>query len=126
MGRFQALTPARSRKIVQRRIAGLIMNTNEVDQKIEGKMRSAGMAPPTIAAFLNAVHQVMAGETGLLPESSVAPIDSLPALNDFQRTNTSSELLKQLAIIKLNGGLGTSMGLERAKSLIRVKGEDTF
>ena len=29
-------------------------------------------------------------------------------------------------VIKLNGGLGTGMGLEKAKSLLPVKGDQTF
>lgn len=29
-------------------------------------------------------------------------------------------------MLKLNGGLGTSMGLDKAKSLLTVKGKDTF
>lgn len=29
-------------------------------------------------------------------------------------------LLKETAVLKLNGGLGTSMGLEKAKSLLEV------
>ncbi len=102
------------------------MNANDLVRQIETKMRSAGIAPPTIAAFLNAVHQVKAGETGLLPESSIVPVESLPKLNEVQKGKPAPSLLKQLAVIKLNGGLGTSMGLDRAKSLIRVKGEDTF
>ena len=30
------------------------------------------------------------------------------------------DLLRQTAVLKLNGGLGTSMGLEKAKSLLEV------
>lgn len=29
-------------------------------------------------------------------------------------------------VLKLNGGLGTSMGLDKAKSLLPVKGDDSF
>ena len=29
-------------------------------------------------------------------------------------------------MLKLNGGLGTSMGLDKAKSLLPVKGDDSF
>ncbi|CAM9608544.1 unnamed protein product, partial [Phaeothamnion confervicola] len=35
-------------------------------------------------------------------------------------------LLDQTVVLKLNGGLGTSMGLDKAKSLLTVKGVDTF
>lgn len=36
------------------------------------------------------------------------------------------KLLSQTAVLKLNGGLGTSMGLEKAKSLLPVKDGKTF
>lgn len=36
------------------------------------------------------------------------------------------KLLSQTAVLKLNGGLGTSMGLEKAKSLLEVKDGKTF
>jgi UTP--glucose-1-phosphate uridylyltransferase/phosphoglucomutase len=35
-------------------------------------------------------------------------------------------LLASTAVLKLNGGLGTSMGLEKAKSLLEVKDGKTF
>uniref|UniRef100_A0A914R0K1 UTP--glucose-1-phosphate uridylyltransferase n=1 Tax=Panagrolaimus davidi TaxID=227884 RepID=A0A914R0K1_9BILA len=38
----------------------------------------------------------------------------------------SQELLKKLAVIRLNGGLGTTMGCEGPKSLINVKNGKTF
>lgn len=34
--------------------------------------------------------------------------------------------MAQTAVLKLNGGLGTSMGLEKAKSLLLVKDGKTF
>jgi UDP-N-acetylglucosamine pyrophosphorylase len=103
------------------------MNTTALDHQIETKMRAAGVAPPTITAFLGAVHKVMAGERGLLPESSIEPVASLPRLVDLPEAGASdTALLKQLVVVKLNGGLGTSMGLDRAKSLLPVKGADTF
>src|SRR5437867_328564 len=102
------------------------MNAKEVDDAIESRMRSAGIASPTIRAFLGAVHQVAAGETGLLPESAIEPVESLPKLEDLQQSNTDIRMLRHLAVVKLNGGLGTSMGLDRVKSLIPVKGQETF
>ena len=102
------------------------MNTQELDRMIEAKMRAAGIGAPTVQAFLGAVHKVMAGETGLLPESSIEPIQSLPNLQEVQKVRPDGGALRRLAIVKLNGGLGTSMGLERVKSLIPVRGQDTF
>jgi len=99
-----------------------------IDQAIENKMRAAGIASPTITAFLNAVHKVMAGDTGLQSEGEIEPIASLPALESINDSadHANAGLLDQLGVIKLNGGLGTGMGLARAKSLIAVKGPDTF
>lgn len=34
--------------------------------------------------------------------------------------------LPETVVLKLNGGLGTSMGLDKAKSLLPVKGDDSF
>jgi UDP-N-acetylglucosamine pyrophosphorylase len=36
------------------------------------------------------------------------------------------DLLAKSAVLKLNGGLGTSMGLAKAKSLLTVKDGKTF
>lgn len=38
----------------------------------------------------------------------------------------AQELLAKTAVLKLNGGLGTSMGLAKAKSLLEVKDGKTF
>jgi UDP-N-acetylglucosamine pyrophosphorylase len=51
----------------------------------------------------------------------------LPYLDSLPDTNGEvQDLLSGTAVIKLNGGLGTSMGLEKAKSLLVVKDGKTF
>lgn len=103
------------------------MNISPVEQSIQSRMRAAGVAAPTITAFLGAVRRVIEGERGMLPELALEPIESLPRLNELQEgTSADTSLLNQLVVVKLNGGLGTSMGLESAKSLLPVKGKDTF
>ena len=103
------------------------MNATDVDPKLESKMRSAGVGQPTITAFLHAVHQVIAGERGMLPESALEPVGSVPRLDSLpEGGETDAGQLDELAVIRLNGGLGTGMGLERTKSLIAVKGEERF
>ncbi len=52
----------------------------------------------------------------------------LPTLEEL-RGKTAGDvpaLLKQTVVLKLNGGLGTGMGLDKAKSLLKVKGDNTF
>jgi len=97
------------------------------EQAIRSKMRAAGVAAPTITAFLNAVRRVVEGERGMLPERDLEPIESLPRLDELDEgTSGDASLLNQLVVVKVNGGLGTSMGLDSAKSLLPVKGEDAF
>ena len=51
----------------------------------------------------------------------------MPRLEELSASVTARpELLNETVMLKLNGGLGTSMGLDQAKSLLKVKGEDTF
>ena len=90
-------------------------------------MRAGGVAGAVIDTFLAAVAKVAAGERGQIPEATIEPVAVLPSLESLPAAGRDAgALLNQLAVIKLNGGLGTGMGLDRAKSLIRVKGEDTF
>lgn len=53
----------------------------------------------------------------------------LPALDSLRSASAGADvsaLLQRTAVLKLNGGLGTSMGLEKAKSLLEVKDGKTF
>lgn len=91
------------------------------------KMRQAGLTDAAIRAFESSYNALIAGETGLIPEDSIRPVSDLPCLENLTgRTSADPALLSQTVIIKLNGGLGTSMGLERAKSLLPVKEGLTF
>ena len=99
----------------------------ETRNLIENKMLAAGIAHPVIQAFLGAAAKVASGERGLIAESEIESVSGLPSLESLpSRGSQAGELLNHLAVIKLNGGLGTSMGLERAKSLIPVKNGETF
>jgi UDP-N-acetylglucosamine pyrophosphorylase len=92
----------------------------------ERKMRDAGVNDAAIRAFQNSYELAAGGATGTLPESSIQPVTELPALDQINGRCASPEVLGQTVVIKLNGGLGTSMGLERAKSLLEVKPGLTF
>jgi UTP--glucose-1-phosphate uridylyltransferase len=88
------------------------------------KMERAGLAPAVIDAFSLYYRKVAAGETGLVPEIDLAPIppEAVKAANSLGKYRAAGrKAFNKSAIIVLNGGLGTSMGLTRAKSLITVK-----
>ncbi|KAM9793005.1 UTP--glucose-1-phosphate uridylyltransferase-like [Neosynchiropus ocellatus] len=57
------------------------------------------------------------------PEETIQPYDRIKA-KGLPEDITSS--LNKLAVVKLNGGLGTSMGCKGPKSLISVRNENTF
>jgi len=92
------------------------------------KMQAEGLSESAIRAFRGSYAALLAGETGMIPEDSIQPAQDLPKADALTAPEAAhaSELLKQTVLIKLNGGLGTGMGLEKAKSLLPVRGEDTF
>ncbi|XP_007890531.1 UDP-glucose pyrophosphorylase 2b isoform X2 [Callorhinchus milii] len=57
------------------------------------------------------------------PEDSILSYDKMKAR---QLPENVASLLKKLVVVKLNGGLGTSMGCKGPKSLIGVRNENTF
>ena len=92
------------------------------------KMQAAGLSESAIRAFRASYLALRAGETGMIPETTISPADDLPKSDELPAADSgvSATLLSQTVLIKLNGGLGTGMGLERAKSLLPVRGTDTF
>ncbi|KAA1419365.1 UTP--glucose-1-phosphate uridylyltransferase [Nocardioides humilatus] len=85
------------------------------------KMVGAGVDPVAIETFAHYYRLLEHGETGLIPESSIEPVQ-IEALADVQvPDDVAAEALRRTAIVKLNGGLGTSMGMDRAKSLLCVR-----
>ncbi|XP_029986802.1 UTP--glucose-1-phosphate uridylyltransferase isoform X1 [Sphaeramia orbicularis] len=57
------------------------------------------------------------------PEDLIQPYEKIKAKGLPENIATS---LNKLAVVKLNGGLGTSMGCKGPKSLISVRNENTF
>src|SRR4030095_10444445 len=70
---------------------------------------------------------LVAGETGMLSQRELEPVDAVAdaaSLGDLH--GKGREALPHTVVIKLNGGLGTSMGMTRAKSLVHVKDGVSF
>ena len=93
-------------------------------------MRSAGLPLPVIRNFEQLFLQVIHGSSGTVREEEIEPVERLDHLESLSRMEElhrlGESLLPKLVVIRLNGGLGTTMGLARAKSLLPVKGEYTF
>ena len=84
-------------------------------------MFDAGVDDTAIEVFTHYYRLLEQGETGMIPESTIDPL-GMEALADVE---VAAEVAKQAiagtVVIKLNGGLGTSMGMARAKSLLCVR-----
>ena len=92
------------------------------------KMEQANVSEAAIKSFDRNFQSLVKEETGMISEDSIQPIPDLPELSDISSADTAFDpaTLAQTVVIKLNGGLGTSMGLQKAKSLLPVKGDSTF
>ncbi len=100
--------------------------TAEGKQLAVAKMRAAEVSPTAIAIFEHYWDQLAQGATGLIPEDTIEPLADPDQLSDQPETEADRAALAATAIIKLNGGLGTSMGLSKAKTLLPVRDGLTF
>jgi len=91
----------------------------------EAKMKAEGLNDAAIAAFKYTFTVLVSGASTMIPEGAISPVESLPNLDGLDIT-PKPDLLKETVILKLNGGLGTGMGLDKAKSLLPVTGGNTF
>ncbi|MEW5306477.1 MAG: hypothetical protein WDW36_008939 [Sanguina aurantia] len=94
----------------------------------EEKSKAAHLSNAAIAAFKKNYDQLASGVTGLVSDADIDAVTELPTLESLAMPQEGElqALLSQTAVLKLNGGLGTSMGLEKAKSLLVVKDGKTF
>jgi UTP--glucose-1-phosphate uridylyltransferase len=87
-------------------------------------MQQDGMSAIAITSFTHSYRTWEKDSAGFIPESSVDPADHFPHIADVMPSidhDAAHAALAQTAFLKLNGGLGTSMGLSRAKSLLPVR-----
>ena len=92
------------------------------------KMRGEDLPEIAIRTFELYFRQLVEGSTGMIPEAEIDPIENLPDMEAFAGDviGRGAAALPRTVMIKLNGGLGTGMGLEKAKSLLPVKAGLTF
>ncbi len=88
------------------------------------KMQREGLPEIAIDTFAHYEERLRRGEQGTLPEAELEPLSNIPSSEDLPNTHASA--INRVVVLKLNGGLGTSMGMTRAKSLLEVKEGHTF
>ncbi len=90
-------------------------------------MSAAGVPDRAMAVFSDQYRQLESGATGMIHEADIRPLTDVPRIQDIDTdADRAASALDATAIIKLNGGLGTSVGLDTAKSLLPVRGTATF
>jgi UTP--glucose-1-phosphate uridylyltransferase len=93
-------------------------------EQAEAKMRDAGQPEEAIRAFANAYRRLESGDTAMLPSADLEPAGDVPTLEDLPESD--GHALDRVAVIKLNGGLATSMGLRSPKSLVEARDGRSF
>ena len=79
------------------------------------KLVADGAGDAAVESFTRFHRQLADGELGVLSEESIRPVASLPDADQLEAADARSAL-DSTVMIKLNGGLGTGMGMTKAKS----------
>ena len=88
----------------------------------QDKMVAAGIPQQAIDVFTHYYRQLEEGVSGFIPEDTIEPLLDPSMLSDaVVSEEDAAAALEKTVIIKLNGGLGTSMGMDKAKSLLPVR-----
>jgi UTP--glucose-1-phosphate uridylyltransferase len=93
------------------------------------KIRSDGSPPYVGENFATYFRRLSRQDTGTIGERDIEPVGegALPRLDQLgEHLERGRAALGRCAMAKLNGGLGTSMGLRAAKSLLTVKSGLSF
>jgi UTP--glucose-1-phosphate uridylyltransferase len=85
------------------------------------KMQAAGVDDLAVQVFAHYYRQIEHGETGMIAEDTIEPLDMESLDHVDVSDEAASDAIGATVVIKLNGGLGTSMGMARAKSLLCVR-----
>ena len=102
------------------------MTPDGLSEAVE-KLRDDGAPEVAIQTFEHYYRRLRSGELGLIPESEIEPVTDVPDADQLPGPGDGTrDALEQTIVLKLNGGLGTSMGMTGPKSLVEVKDGLTF
>jgi UTP--glucose-1-phosphate uridylyltransferase len=99
------------------------MRTPDSFEAVLAKAEAGGVHGAELAALRGRLRQLGDGQAGWLPGAALEPLADPPRLDELPEPAPAlaREVLGRLVIVKLNGGLGTSMGLSGPKSLLEVR-----
>jgi len=86
------------------------------------KMAAAGQPEIAIRNFRHYYELLRSGQQGKIGEADIVPVTGVTDAATLTRYRDAGRAaLAKAVVVKLNGGLGTSMGMTRAKSLLAAK-----
>jgi UTP--glucose-1-phosphate uridylyltransferase len=99
------------------------MSTHGYAAAVVAKAEAGGVRGAELAALGRRMAQLGEQRAGYLPGEALEPVPDLPRLDELPEPSPvqARGVLDRLAVVKLDGGLGTSMGLSGPKSLLEVK-----
>ena len=103
-------------------------STSDTWQAIRAKLDSIHAPDLVVRIFKRHFDSLTSNEDNFISQSEISPIDGLADAEAFgaDLEKIGEENLSKAVVLKLNGGLGTSMGLKGPKSLLPVRGDKTF
>lgn len=92
------------------------------------KMEKENIPSLAIDIFNKHYKKLISGINTYISDNDIKPVKDLPKLKTILEnySEKAKKINKKTVIIKLNGGLGTGMGMECAKSLIKAKNDISF
>jgi len=81
-------------------------------------MKAENLSDAAITSFAHSYQELVSGASGMIEETSILGVSELPDLEKDIRSKytINPALLRQTVVLKLNGGLGTSMGLDKVSN----------
>src|SRR6202011_3728387 len=107
------------------RVCRMRLMSSDGLRQAEEKMRAAGQPEAAIRAFARAYERLVAGESAFIRSQDLEAPQDVPTLGELPQADPA-EALRDVVMIKLNGGLATTMGLRHPKSLVQAKEGKTF
>ena len=104
------------------------MSTADYVAAVLAKAEAGDVHGAELAALHRRLRQLSERQAGCLPSEMLEPLADLPRLDELPEPSPveARGVLDRLVVVKLNGGLGTGMGLSGPKSLLEVKAGTSF
>ena len=101
--------------------------TSEALDTARRAMRDEGVSDTAIRVFADFYEQLGTEATGTIPEATVEPLREVPRIDtEALDEGAVRDALAAVVVLKLNGGLGTSMGVSGPKSALEVREGRSF